>query len=75
MCLACRVAQVVHFLVSHGYLLSALELLVEAENAEIQSDAPICELLGPFFNNPDHFPPEEIDKCAGDTGEAFLRSI
>lgn len=63
-----RALQVVHFLVSHGYLLSALELLVEAERAEIESDISVGQLLGPFFNNPDNFPAEELAKCSGDDG-------
>mmetsp|Transcript_30742 Transcript_30742/g.73195 ORF Transcript_30742/g.73195 Transcript_30742/m.73195 type:complete len:1194 (-) Transcript_30742:80-3661(-) len=57
--------QVVHFLVGNGYLLSALELLVEAGE---DGDAAIVDLLGPFFSNPRHFPPEEIGKCSGDEG-------
>lgn len=60
--------QVVHFLISNGYLLSALELLVEAEQSG--DDQAIGKLLGPFFDNPSHFPPEELAKCDGDDGGA-----
>ena len=48
---------------SNGYLLSALELAVEALD-----EAAVQRLLGPFFGNPDFFPPDQISKCTGDDG-------
>eukprot|EP00192_Tetraselmis_astigmatica_P001031 CAMPEP_0117657394 /NCGR_PEP_ID=MMETSP0804-20121206/5307_1 /TAXON_ID=1074897 /ORGANISM="Tetraselmis astigmatica, Strain CCMP880" /LENGTH=1274 /DNA_ID=CAMNT_0005463845 /DNA_START=410 /DNA_END=4234 /DNA_ORIENTATION=+ len=57
--------QVVHYLVSHGFLLSALELLVEAEQTETEQHHRISSLLGPFFDNPLHFPPEAVEECQG----------
>ena len=51
--------QVASFLLDGGYLLTALELLVEAQQ---RSDDELADLLAPFFADRSRFPPDELLK-------------
>lgn len=59
-------AQVVHFLISNGFLLTSLELLVEVEHTQTHDGHLISQLLGPVFEDPASFPPDVVTGFAED---------
>ena len=56
------------WLLAHNYLLSALELLVEAQEAGKETEVA---RLTDYFSNKERFPPEEVAKH-GALGGAWL---
>ena len=59
--------QVIQYLLANNYLLTALELLLEAQEAGREGDV---EPLQEFFADRDRFPPEEVVRLGPADGEA-----
>lgn len=58
--------QVVQWLLANNYLMTALELLVEAQEVGREDEV---EELNVFFSNREKFPPEELVKYDQNDGE------
>ena len=59
--------QVAQWLLANNFLMSALELLVEAQEAGKESEV---ERLSEFFSDHAKFPPEEVAKYSARDGES-----
>ena len=64
--------QVAQWLLANNYLLSALELLVEAQEAGKESEV---ERLSEFFADHAKFPPEEVAKFGARDGESAFCTL
>lgn len=63
--------QVVQYLLANNYLLTALELLLEAQEAGREGE---MESLQQYFADHDRFPPEEVVKLGPADGETLIVS-
>ena len=64
--------QVAQWLLANNFLMSALELLVEAQEAGKESEV---ERLSEFFSDHAKFPPEEVAKYSARDGESAAKSL